>query len=311
MTLFDQAGAGLTGIFETIRDDEGDLAVEHRAMLDDQWRAAWPYLDQNFKSAFARQTAQRFWELRLVNAMLALGFELEPAAENRPDIATRLPDGRRLWIEATAPTLGAPDNPDRPPPLLEGRVAPVPVERIMLRLSQGIWDKTRRLRRYRQDGIISKGDCTVIALSSGAHWPFIEAPDHPRILSVLFPIGDERWIVDRATNQVVRVEHEYRGGVVRANGEPIAMTAFDTPASADISGLIYDFARPQGIRQQDFGRFFTVDNPHAAEPLPRNYLMLGRAYRVEEVSGQRNLVWTDHTRPANLVAPAPGSDSLA
>jgi len=302
MTLFDQGGCGLSGVFETIRDAEGQLAVEHRAMLDNHWREARPYLDRNFKLAFARETAQRFWELRLIYAMLALGFELEPAADNRPDIATRLPDGRRLWIEATAPTLGAADNPDRPAPLVEGRMAPAPVERIMLRLSQGVWDKTRRLRRYRQDGIIREGDCTVIALSSGAHWPFIEAPDHPRVLSVLFPIGNERWIIDRATAQVTRVEHEYRDEVLRANGGPIMMTAFDTAAFADISGLIYDFARPQGIRQQDFGRFYTIDNPFAAARLPRNYLSVGRAYQVEETGGQRNLVWIDHRCPASLRA---------
>lgn len=305
MTLFDQFGAGLTAAYERVRDDEGELGTEHRQMLDDQWRAAAPYLDQNFKSAFAHQTAQRFWELRLTNALLARGFELEPAAENRPDIATRLPDGRRLWIEATAPTLGAESNPDRPPPLREGRLQAVPVERIMLRLSQGVWDKTRRLRLYRQQGIIAEGDCTVIALSSGAHWPFIEAPEHPRIFSVLFPIGDERWIIDRATDQVVRVEHDYRGEVVRANGSAIAMTAFNTPASADVSGLIYDFSRAQGIRQQDFARFYTIENPFAAEPLPRDYLPLGYAYRVEEQGGERNLVRTDHQRPANLIAPMP------
>ena len=248
MTLFDQHAAGLSATYEKVRDDQSALAVEHRAMLDDQWRAAAPYLDQNFKSAFAHQTAQRFWELRLVNALLVLGFELEPAADNRPDIATRLPDGRRLWIEATAPTLGAQGNPDLPPPLNVGRMRPVPVERIMLRLSQGVWDKTQRLRQYRQQGVVAEGDCTVIALSSGAHWPFIEAPEHPRILSVLFPIGNEHWIIERATDEVVRVEHDYRGEVVRSNGSAVPMTAFDTPGSADVSGLIYDFSRAQGVR---------------------------------------------------------------
>jgi hypothetical protein len=304
VTLFDQYGRGLTESFERIRDSEGELAAEHRAMLDDQWYAARDFLDRNFKTAFARETAQRFWELRLVNAMLAQGFELEPAAENRPDIATRLRDGRRLWIEATAPTLGAANNPDQPPPLVEGRMVPVPVERILLRLSQGIWDKTRRLRRYRADGIVLNGDCTVIALSSGAQWPYIEAPDHPRILSVLFPIGDQRLIIDRATDEVVRVEHSYRDAVVRANGELIAMTVFDTPSSADISGLIYDFSRVQGVRQQDFGRFFTIDNPFAAEPLPHDYLALGHAYRVDADHGERRLVRTVHQCPARLIGAA-------
>jgi hypothetical protein len=37
-------------------------------------------------------------------------------------------------------------------------------------------------------------------------------------LSAVFPIGNERVIVDRDTLTAVRVEHEYRGEVFRAAG---------------------------------------------------------------------------------------------
>src|SRR3954470_5625272 len=180
MTLFDQFGQGLAEQYRRLRDEEGELAEEHRAMLDAQWRAAEPFLDANFKSAFARQPGQRFWELRLTNALLSKGFELEPAAPNRPDIATRLPDGRRLWIEATATTLGATNNPDRPADLRPGRLTRIPVNQLLLRLSQGFWDKAQRLRHYRLGGVIAEDDCTVIALSSGSFFPYTEAPSAPR-----------------------------------------------------------------------------------------------------------------------------------
>jgi hypothetical protein len=269
-------------VYEAIRDDDGVLAQEHRALLDAQWRVARPYLDSNFRSAFSRQTAQRFWELRLINALLVEGFVLEPAAENRPDVATRLPDGRRLWIEATAPTLGSEDNSDRPRLAPTGRaVHAVPTVKVMLRLSQGVWDKTRRFRAYRAHGVVADGDVTVIALSAAGLFPFIEAPHCPRILDVLFALGDQHWLVDLKTDTVLRVEHARRVAVAKANGELVAMTAFDSPGHSDISGLIYDFARPRGPRQQEFGRFCTVGNPYASEPLPRGWLPLGDEWLVE------------------------------
>lgn len=290
MTLFDQQGDGLSLAYQRLRDDESCMAADLRDLLDAQWRAAEAYLDTNFRTAFSRETAQRFWELRLISLLMAQGFDLEPARQNRPDVSTRLPDGRRLWIEATAPTLGAATNPDRPPELRRGFQA-VPVERLLLRLSQGIYDKTQRLRRYREQEIIAPDDVVVIALSSGDHWPYIEAPDHPRIINVVFPIGNERVVIDSATGDVLHVEHSLRSEVVRVNGERIPMTAFDSPASADISGLIYDFARPVALGQQDWKRFFTIENPYAQAPLPRHYLPVGRAYWVD---GDRQLRWYDH-----------------
>jgi hypothetical protein len=65
---------------------------------------AVPHPDGNFKSAFARNAAQRFWELRLAVTFLDLGYVLDAAAEGRPDLATWLPTGERLWAEAVAPT---------------------------------------------------------------------------------------------------------------------------------------------------------------------------------------------------------------
>jgi hypothetical protein len=302
MTLFDQHGQGLAEYYRRLRDDDTGLAGEHRDMLDAQWHAAAPFLDSNFKSAFAHQTAQRFWELRLINALLFCGFELEPTAKNRPDIATRLPDGRRLWVEATAPTLGAEDNPDRPSKLRPNKLSRVPVGALLLRISQGFWDKAQRFRQYRASGVIAERDCTVIAVSSGTFFPYIEAPDMPRILSVLFPIGDERWFVDRATNEVIRTEHDYRGEVIRSSGQAVPMTAFDGPHFADISGVIYDWARPTGIGQQDFGRFYTVPNPEASSLLPPAYLPLGYECRVENENGDKTIVSIEHPRPANIIA---------
>src|SRR6185437_7340378 len=118
MTLFDQDGAGLDAIYLRLRDTDDASDAQQKTYIDGLWTRARPHLDRNFKSAFARNTAQRFWELRLAVTFLDLGYVLDAAAEGRPDLATWLPTGERLWIEAVAPTLGATNNPDRPADLI-------------------------------------------------------------------------------------------------------------------------------------------------------------------------------------------------
>jgi hypothetical protein len=98
-------------------------------------------------------------------------------------------------------------------------------------------------------------------VSSAALWPHVAGVGLPRILSAVFPIGNERVIADRGTLAVVRVEHEYRGEVFRAGGAGIPTTAFLTPEYAMISGVIHDSARPTGWRQQGYARLVVCKQP--------------------------------------------------
>jgi hypothetical protein len=225
-------------------------------------------------------TAQRFWELRLAVAFLDLGYALDAGGEGRPDLATRLSTGERLWIEAVAPTLGAPNNPDRPAePIPDGRFRPVPIKQILMRYTQALREKRDQFLAYRQAGVVAEGDRCVIAVSSAALWPHVSGVGLPRILSAVFPIGNDRITVDRGTLAVVQVEHEYRGEVFRAGGAGISTAAFLTPEYATISGVIHDSARPAGWRQQGYGRFVSASNPTTTAPLPPGYFALGEEYR--------------------------------
>jgi hypothetical protein len=251
MTLFDQDGAGMDPIYLRLRDADDASDAEQKAYLDGLWTRARLHLDWNFKSAFARDAAQRCWEIRLAVAFLDLGYALDAGGEGRPDLATRLSTGERLWVEAVAPTLGAPNNPDRPAELIpDGRFRTVPIEQILMRYTQVLREKRDQFLGYRQAGVVAEGDRCVIAVSSAALWPHVAGVGLPRILSAVFPIGNERVIVDRGTLEVVRVEHEYRGEVFRSGGAGIPTTEFLTPEYATISGVIHDSARPTGWRQQ-------------------------------------------------------------
>src|SRR3546814_6099580 len=114
VTLFDQHGPGLNSIYERLRDAEDASDTEQKAYLDGLCGRVRPHLDGHFESAFARDTIQRLWELRLAAAFLDLGYSLDCGGEGRLDLATRLPTGDRLWVEAVAPTLGVANSPARP-----------------------------------------------------------------------------------------------------------------------------------------------------------------------------------------------------
>lgn len=287
MTLFDQDGAGLHPVYQRLRDAVDGTDVEQRMYLDGLWRRAKGHLDSHFKSAFAHQVHQRFWELRLAAALLDLGYSLEPGAEGTPDFATSLASGERLWIEAIAPSLGSATNPDRPPDLIPNAgFRATPVEQILMRYTQALQEKCHRFHSYREAGVVSEGDRCVIAVNSGGLWPYVESVGLPRILSAVFPIGEEQVTIDLATASILNIEHPLRGEVIRANGAPISLTAFLNPSYAFVSGLIGDSARVTGWRQQGNARFVSAANPTATTPLPQACFRLGTEYRyVQEAEG--------------------------
>lgn len=295
VTLFDQAGQNSSSIYRRLRDTDDAGDMEQRSYIDQLWTRTKPYLDSNFSSAFARDPQQRYWELRLAAALLDTGYILELNGEGRPDIATRLPSGERLWIEAVAPTLGAPNNPDRPPELIpDGKFRSVPIDQILMRYTQAIREKRDRFRVYRDAGVVNPEDRCVIALNSGGLWPHVEGVGLPRVLNAVYPLGNERVILDNKTGKILRVEREYRGEILRGNGANIPLTAFLDPEYAQISGIIADTARVTGWHQQGNQRFVSVNNPTTTAALPSGFFKLGTEYRGEQNGDGYSLTRKEH-----------------
>ncbi len=295
MTLFDEQGAGLHPIYERLRDADDASDAEQKLYLDGLWRRTQRHLDSHFKSAFARQIHQRFWELRLAAALLDLGYSLEPGADGRPDFVTRLPGGERLWIEAVAPSLGSVDNPDRPVDLIPnaGFLA-TPIDQILMRYTQALREKRDRFQGYCEAGVVTEGDHCVIALNTGRMWPHVEGVGLPRILRAVFPIGEEQITIDLGTGSTLGIEHPIRSEVTRANGAPISLTAFLHPSYACVSGLIGDSARVTGWSQQSNARFVSAANPTATTPLPQACFKLGTEYRYVQEAGGFTLQHVEH-----------------
>lgn len=287
MTLFDLDPAGATEGYLRLQDDGRE---EDRARLDEMYGRASAYLDANFRDQFVRATNDRFFELRLADALLDHGFELEIAAAGRPDFATRLPDGRRLWLEAVGLSWGRPDNPDRAPSLRE-RFQAAPIRQALLRITSALKEKRDRFRDYLEAGVVGAEDVCVIAMSSGGLYPHVEGVGLPRIVSAVLPFGDERITIDRATGEVVEISHERRDALPKANGSAVPTTAFETPEEyGQISAVLHDTAH-LGTWRGDLQpkRWVTVDNPTARVPPPHELFGWGARYRAAMVNGALEL----------------------
>lgn len=287
-TLFDLDIAAATEIYRRMQAEGRE---EDRARFDALFERARPYLDRNFKDQFARCTNDRFFELRLVTTLLDHGFELDPAQEGRPDIGTRLADGRKLWIEAITLSWGCPDNPDRPPPLGE-RFQPAPIREALLRHTAALKEKRDKFRTYRHKGVVAPDDCCVVAMSSGGLHPHVEGVGLPRVVSAVLPFGDEVVRIDRASGEVLEVSHEHRPEIRNARDAPVATTAFEDPkAYGQISAVLHDSAFistwPGDLQPT---RWVTVHNPTATARLPEDQFPWGRRYRVVQSEGEIELL---------------------
>ncbi|WP_374275943.1 hypothetical protein [Brevundimonas sp.] len=295
MTLFDldpeHATEGYRRLLDKGREDD-------RERLDGMYARAAAFLDANFKDQFARATNDRFFELRLANALLDHDFVLEAAAENRPDFATRLPDGRRLWVEAVSLSWGQPGNPDRAPELKEG-LQPAPIREVLLRKTSALKEKRDRFRHYGETGVVAPEDVCVVAMSSGGLHPHVEGVGLPRIVSAVLPFGDEQITIDRATGHVVAMTHERRAELTKTNGAVVPTTAFETPEEyGQISAVLHD-ATYLGTWRGDLqpARWVTVDNPTALVPPPEQLFTWGTRYRAISVDGAVQLQETPAAAP--------------
>src|SRR5690606_24441790 len=112
-SLFESAPAGATPSYAAMRSGANPVAIEARDHCEDLWRDYAPLADTNFRSQFPLHTHERWFEMYLTVALLRAGLNVQ-CPKPGPDVLLTIGD-RRLWIEATCATAGAPGLPDSVP----------------------------------------------------------------------------------------------------------------------------------------------------------------------------------------------------
>lgn len=184
--------------------------------------------------------AQRVWEMMLAAHFSALGFTMT-SPDDGPDLRIEH-DGRVVWIEAICPTaVGIPEQWMRPLDAGEFAVGDVPHNEILLRWTAAIKEKSEKLAKYREKGIVRAEDSFVIAVNGGllGRMPLNEGISQmPYAFEAVYPAGPTTLEIDRKTHRVVRSFKSLRLQVENANGEPVPTTAFMDRGNAAVSAVL-------------------------------------------------------------------------
>ncbi len=126
-------------IYIVLRTPENNRAIALREHCEALWERFEPCADDEFVTELGSNFSSRYWEMYLAIALIDMGFELT-CPKPGPDIGIMF-EGRRIWFEATSPTRGEENSPDKVPELQLGVVQDVPNDKMILRYLNSITSK--------------------------------------------------------------------------------------------------------------------------------------------------------------------------
>lgn len=255
-------------------------ATEAKLFVESLLVMTAPYLDADIAEKLKRQFHQCFWEMYLTAALLEAGVELVPRSERSrrdygPDIQLRAGG----WIEAVAVTAGV--GPDAVQEGQPGVARAVPDEQMKLRLLSALSEKRRKFESYVASGLISDGAPCIVAVN-GALIPAVRLERTvPRIIRAVIEVGNEVFILDRSSGDVVERTHESQADVRKASGAAVSQGAFVDGSAALISAAIYSHVDAVN-RPKDLGAdFVTIHNPTTDRPIARGSIPKGNEWWLE------------------------------
>jgi hypothetical protein len=240
----------------------------------------------------------------LAVTLLRAGLEIRCLDEGAPDIRVQLPDGRVLWLEATAPTGGEESrdrvaHPPRPGPAGPGVAYDVPTERMILRVSGALHTKAGKLRTYREQGVIAPEDQALVAISV-RDIPHGISNFETIGLGAVYGVGPQYVTFDPATLDVVDSGAQRRPQILRSSGslvdtEPFVHAGFEHVTGALIS--VADSANCPDPLGLDFRLF---PNPNAVPAYTEGQLLVGHEWRLrptDEKDVYQLLGVLEHSKP--------------
>lgn len=290
-------GLGSDPMYRKCRDDFSLRHKEAKKFIDSLWETYQPCADKDFKMKIGEDFIARFWEMYLTCVLLEHGLGVKPRKEHPnkggPDVLVEM-NGRRIWLEATAPTKGKRGCNDTVPEnqVWDGQGIPVvnsvPHEKIILRYRGSIQEKFKKQgSQYlegRKKGLIEEQDCYVVAINGCQVSSVADESDFPGIVKAVLPIGDLQVRMDRKTLEFSEPEHQYRDSIPKSSGESVSTSIFLDPDYECLSAVLFSLAHPvdpENISKKRGHDFILVHNPLARNPLPRDLFKFCRQYGAE------------------------------
>jgi hypothetical protein len=276
-SLFEQPGQKGSK-YDKLRTSDHPQAVKIRAWVDTLWKDYERFADPEFKIEYRNQIDSRYWEMYLTSVFLGRGLEVE-CHKPGPDILI-IQDARRIWVEAVAPTQGAPDSKDRVPDFEINAVRDYPETQILLRYRSAIQEKRDKYAKYLQDRIVLANDACVVAINSAKIPVAFLGTTVPDILKALFPVGHLQVHIRKSDLKAVGTDYQYRPTIQKSSRRDVDTDIFLNPAYAFISAVLFSTTSIDNPPAKVGEELVLVHNPLATAPLPDGWLGLGVEYKA-------------------------------
>ena len=262
MSPFFLPGESPDPLYVALRDRPHAEAL--RVEVEEMWSVFEPYADSSFRSAAMQQFHQRYWEMYVAVALLHRGHAITKHGDDGPEFSFQV-DGRRVWLEAVAPTRGV--GIDAVPEIAYGEYYNVPVEQILLRFTNAFHEKQQRFAAARGKGIVKSEDAYLLAINSRGvpHAP--HSGTVPFYIQALLPVGSLTMEIDTATRKVVDSYYNFRPEVRKSNGAEVSTSAFLNLSSAFCSGVLHSAVDAANHPQELGGDFSLLHNPSATHQI--------------------------------------------
>ena len=247
--------------YKAVRDRPD--AEHFRAEIETLWQDYRPYADAKFREEATRHFHERYWEMYVAVALLRKNFELTKHGDAGPEFSFSL-NGRRVWVEAVAPTGG--DGPDAVKSY--GPKQPmVPVEQVLLRFTNAFETKRRCYVNAVNKKIISPDDAYVIAVNSRGVPHGSYSGTIPFYIQALLPIGPLTLILNAKTMRAVDQYYQHRPEVEKMSQAKVSTRWFLEATSVFCSAVLHSSIDVANQPTQIGGDFSVLHNPSAAHKL--------------------------------------------
>lgn len=231
--LFQATRNGEDALYARLRDDK--RGKPNRQRLEQMWLDYRPYAPKGFRKKLQFEFHQRWWEMYLTLGLCRLGFPVSTfSKDDRPDILLNFED-TKVWVEAVAPKPGA--KSDAVPERVANGVADLPMRECLLRLTQAVTDKRKKLNCYIRRGIVSESDAFVVAVSACALNQFGSLLDWPQpvMLRVLAGAGDLAIPLNKSSEQYSKRQE----ATIRDSSSPVNLSLFYSDEFSSVVGVLY------------------------------------------------------------------------
>ena len=159
--------------------------TNHVEKLNKSYQKTHRFLDNHFSREIKENLNkfhQRWFEMQLIEKLLAANINLVQCNEGQPDIQIKLLSGNTLWIECTAPTPG--EYKDKIALHIEPNKKPgeqiemqeTPINYMLPRITSAVKAKIEQYEKCKQATLFNQNDIHVLVMNIALFSPFLRQP---------------------------------------------------------------------------------------------------------------------------------------